>query len=517
MIRTSGLATLGDLYLRSTQWRAREDLFVDEQERMNGSAALQASLRLARAYADLGVEAGEVVAFLCRSSCRHAVAWFGAVLGGRITCNLHARETAAQIGEVLAWLDAKVVVHDEDLGALAQAAIAASGILPQRLCLGDDLTADATYDGVLASKAPWDPNQAAVSADAIAAVILSSGTTGKPKGIMHTHRSLLEGVKGGQLVFGPITPHTTALLYMQPSFAAWSIVTLPVVGGKGRVIFGGHFSGRHLLETCQRERATLIPLVPTMWRMVFAENYEAYDLSSLSLVTVSGEAPAQSDIDRLRRSFCANISCQYQSSEAFTGSVVLATTPDLVERGKIGSSGRPGVGVDVKIIDPAGRFENELAAGAVGEIALSGPSLALGYWRDPELSQQRFRDGWWRSGDLGRIDEDGYLWVVGRTDNVINTGGIKVSGEEIETALMRHPRIRQCAVVGRPDERFGRRVEAFCVVDGEPISPEELDVFLRETCALAGFKVPKVIHFCDQLPTGPTGKLLRRALLTGEF
>jgi acyl-coenzyme A synthetase/AMP-(fatty) acid ligase len=190
----------------------------------------------------------------------------------------------------------------------------------------------------------------------------------------------------------------------------------------------------------------------------------------------------------------------------------MANTRDLMERNKIGASGRPVVGGDVKILIPGGGFDDEAAAGETGEIAVSGPSLSIGYWKDPELTREKFRDGWWRSGDLGRFDEDNYLWVSGRIDNLINSGGIKVSGEEIEHALLSHPAVAQCAVVGQPDALTGQRIEAFLVARGTPPAPDELSRFLRQERHLAGFKIPKAFHWIDEMPTGPTGKLFRRAL-----
>jgi acyl-CoA synthetase (AMP-forming)/AMP-acid ligase II len=512
VIRTTGLANLCDLYLRSTQWRGSEELFVDAQDRLSGNAALDASLRLASAYARLGAQPGDVVAFMCRPSARHAAAWFAATLSGRIACNLHIRDAAPSIGRVLKWLAPKIVVFDPDLTDLAGEAVAASGLELACLSLGNDSPDTASYSAALAQEARWDPAANPIDSAAIAAILLSSGTTGDPKGVAHSHRSLLEGVKGGHQIFGGMSMHDTVLICMQPSFAAWSVVTLPMVGAKGRVVYGGQFNARNLLATCERERITLVPLVPTMWRMVFAEDHGSYDLSRLRCVTMSGEPPVQSDVETLRAHFCENISCSYLSSEVFTAGGVTALTPDLVERGKLGSSGRPALGVDVKIINPEGSFDDELPQGEIGEIAVSAPSLAAGYWHNEALSRKQFHEGWWRSGDLGHIDADGYLWVSGRTDNIINTGGIKVGGEEIEAALLRHPGIHQCAVIGQPDARFGQRIEAYCVAASGDITPAELDRFLRESCNLAGFKVPKVFHFLDQLPTGPTGKLLRRAL-----
>ena len=170
------------------------------------------------------------------------------------------------------------------------------------------------------------------------------------------------------------------------------------------------------------------------------------------------------------------------------------------------------VGTDVKILVPGGGFDEEVQDGEIGEIAVSGPSISTGYWKDPELTRKKFSDGWWRSGDLGRLDADQYLWVSGRIDNVINTGGIKVSGEEIEHELLLHPAIAQCAVVGQPDDQLGQRIEAYLVVRGERPEAEEVSQFLRQQRHLAGYKVPKAFHWIEAMPTGPTGKLFRGAL-----
>jgi acyl-coenzyme A synthetase/AMP-(fatty) acid ligase len=512
MLRTPFIETLSDLFIRSAQWRGREELFVDDTDRITGADALDQALKVAQGFAGLGAAQNEVIAYLCRSSARHAVAWFAAPLSGRIACSLHVRETPERLGQALAWLEAKILVHDEDLEMEAIAAIAASGRTIKRISLDRRGNADADYGEIVATTAPFNVAANRPKPADIAAIVFSSGTTGKPKGIMHTQKTLLEAAKGGQVVMGPITPDSATLLYMQPSFAAWPIIVLPFVAAKAKVCFGKAFTPAAFLEACQRERITKAPLVPTMWRMVFEANPENYDLSALTLVSISGEAPAPSDVRQLYDRICKNICCVYLSGEAFTASGVMANTRDLMERGKIGSSGRPVVGGDVRILLPGGGFDDEAANGESGEIAISGPSLAIGYWKDPELTAEKFHDGWWRSGDLGRLDADNYLWVSGRIDNVINTGGIKVSGEEIEHALLSHPAVAQCAVVGQPDHQLGQRIEAFLVARGPRPQAEEISQFLRQQHHLAGFKLPKAFHWIDAMPTGPTGKLFRRAL-----
>jgi acyl-CoA synthetase (AMP-forming)/AMP-acid ligase II len=512
MIRTRSIETTSDLFVRSAQWRGGDELFVDEADRISGHATLDAALALAQAYAGLGAAPGDVVAYLCRPSARHAVAWFAAPLSGRIACSLHVREPAERLGQALRWLGAKVLVHDDDLADLAAEAIAAAGVGVARISLGQQGDGQTSYHAIVSASGRFDLAAQRLAPSDIATIVMSSGTTGRPKGIMHTQKSLLEAAKGGQVVMGPITPDSATLLYMQPSFAAWPIIVLPFVAARAKVCFGKAFTPPAFLDSCQRERITMAPLVPTMWRMVFAAQPENYDLSALTLVTISGEAPAESDVRQLHDRFCKTIHCIYLSGEAFTASGVMANSRDLLERGKIGSSGRPVVGGDVMILVPDGDFDDEVAPGETGEIAISGPSLAAGYWNDEPLTRAKFRDGWWRSGDLGRLDADNYLWVSGRIDNVINTGGIKVSGEEIEQALLSHPAVAQCAVVGQPDATLGQRIEAFIVARGAMPDSDEFGRYLRIERHLAGFKIPKLFHPVDELPTGPTGKLFRRAL-----
>jgi acyl-CoA synthetase (AMP-forming)/AMP-acid ligase II len=171
------------------------------------------------------------------------------------------------------------------------------------------------------------------------------------------------------------------------------------------------------------------------------------------------------------------------------------------------------IGADLRIVAADGGIGDILPAGVEGEVAVSGPSLALGYWKDPEKTRARFIDGWWRSGDMGSVDEEGDLFITGRTDNLINSGGIKVHAEEIERALLAHPEVVQAAVVGQPDDRWGQRIEAYVVLRGAGLAADALEAHCRAT-GLAGFKLPKVFRPVASLPTGPTGKLYRRALRT---
>ena len=356
MLRTPFIETLSDLFIRSAGWRGGDEMFVDDDDRITGSEALDQALRIAQGFADHGAAPGAVIAYLCRSSARHAVAWFAAPLSGRIACSLHVRETPERLGHALDWLEARILVHDADLETEAIAAVTASGRPVRRISLGARGSADADYSEIVARGSHYDVAANRPKPADIGAIVFSSGTTGTPKGIMHSQKTMLEAAKGGQVVMGPITPDSATLLYMQPSFAAWPIIVLPFVAAKAKVCFGKTFTPAAFLEACQRERITKAPLVPTMWRMVFEASPENYDLSALTLVSISGEPPAPSDVQQLHDRICRNICCVYLAGELFTACGVMANTRDLMERGKIGSSGRPVVGGDVRILRARRQF-----------------------------------------------------------------------------------------------------------------------------------------------------------------
>ena len=255
---------------------------------------------------------------------------------------------------------------------------------------------------------------------------------------------------------------------MQPSFAAWPIIVLPFVAAKAKVCFGKAFTPAAFLETCQRERITKAPLVPTMWRMVFEAGPENYDLSALTLVSISGEAPAPSDVRQLYDRICKNICCVYLSGEAFTASGVMANTRDLMERGKIGSSGRPVVGGDVRILVPGGGFDDEapqrrdrrdrdIRAVACDRI-LEGPGTDARKIPRRLVAQRRSRAARCRQLSLGLRPH--------RQRHQHRRHQGQRRGDRARAAVA--SRVAQCAVVGQPDAQLGQRIEAYLVARGAP-------------------------------------------------
>lgn len=513
--------SLDQLFLDACGQCGDADFIIDPAVRLSGHQAAGLTRRAAAVIAAAGVGRGRVVAFLCRASAAHLVSWFGALAAGAVGCTLHARESVAGLADTLAWLDAALLVYDDDLHDLAMQI--ANGV--PAIALGDarwgrgqaisggarEAAAAVSSDLDALAAAADGPPGSATDLDALAAIVLSSGSTGRPKGAMHTHRTLIETARAGQQLYSGIGPRDSTLVTMAPSFAAWIHVVLPYVVVGAKVVFDPVFEPQRFLDTLARERITMAPAVPTMWRRVLALDVAAADLGALRVASISGEAPARSDLEALAR-ICPTINALYLASEGGNAAGVFASTDTLIGRGKTAASGRSVNGAALRIVDSAGGIDALLGTSEVGEICLRGASLSVGYWRDQALTAQRFIDGWWRSGDLGRLDADGDLFVEGRIDNLINTGGMKVHAEEIERVLLTHPGVINAAVVGVPDPEWGQRIEAHVVPRDAALGADELIRHCRETASLARYKVPKAVHLCQELPLGPTGKLYRRAL-----
>ena len=453
---------------------------------------------------------GDVVAYLCLSSAAHTVAWFGTFAGGYVAANLHTRDNSvAQIAQTLQWLGAKMVVHDVEFAAVVNAAVRETGLPISTLALDDE---DNGWKALIKPAAPLDYEHQRPNCASLAAIILSSGSTGEPKGVMHSQASLLACAVSGQVMLAGIHRHDTIMIPMNPSFAGWVMFVLPSVAGRARLFFVHRFDPVQVVDLAVRERVTILNMVPTMWRMAFDVVRPEHDFSNVRLTCVGGELPTADDVARITTRFCKRIAAIYMAGESGNGCAITVTTEDMVDVRKIGSTGLPTVGADVRIVDPDGSIDDVLPPGQRGEIVVTGSSVALGYWRDPALTAKKFIDGWWRSGDLGQVDEDCYLWVNGRADNVINSGGIKVHAEEIESQIMTHEEVSACAVVGRTDAKFGQRIEAYVVSRNAELTSDALKSYLKDVRELSGHKVPKAFHFLQALPTGLTGKLDRRAL-----
>ena len=508
---SQSLNTLFELAARS---KGTGILFADEAEACSGEVAEDTVNRLAGGLSALGAHGNTRVAFLCDSSVRHALTFFACLKTGAVPCALHIRTTAAAMARTLGWLDACLLVVDGKYRQPAAEALASGSLsIPVIMLDGDGSAGAGTgYDRLVAAPA-IGRETGAVNPDEPAMIILSSGTTGEPKGVMHSQRTLYASALSGRHVFGRIEAEDSVILAMSPSFAAWNHVALPYLACGARIVFNRGFDPDLYIRTIGGEHITDAALVPTAWRRVFAAMGDEADLPSLRKVFFAGE-PATSEFVRLIRHKLPAVAIRsaYLSSEGGDGSACVADH-DLLTGDRV-TMGKPVPGADIRIIAPDGGINDLSTLGEIGEIAVTSSSVALGYWKAPALTDVRFVDGWWRTGDLGYLDGDENLTIVGRTDNMIISGGLKLHAEEVEAVLLQHPGVSLAAVVGVADPEWGQRVEAHVVADND-IQAEDILRYCRDDGLLAAYKLPRRIYFHDSLPTGSTGKVYRRGLLEG--
>lgn len=505
------MGTVGSAFRLMCRWNANYELIIDGNTRYTGGRLLRESEAIARSFAKDGIGRGKTVVFIGQNSAQFIAAFIGAHFVGATTCNIHPAETLAFVQSTLAQLNPALVVCDAAQVEKVAAALAEINNGCGIIAFGAERSAHAElYEEIVArpytdrGEIPCD-----VGPDDPAIIILSSGSTGPPKGICHSQANFVEWMRNAPALFGHVERGTRFLVIVGTSFAAWVFSTLPVIYAGGTIILIKEFSPEEFCRTVEQERVTMVGPVPTMIRMLEPSITSRYDLSSFRMFLCAGEPPSDADIERIRSWADTDIRCLYLASETSPGVATFWQLRDMVELGKPVCAGRPVPGADVRIVDPDGTIDDVLAPGQTGEILLSGPTIAQGYLNNPELTRRRFQNGWWRSGDIGRLDDDGFLTVEGRNDNTINTGGIKVQGEEVELCLLRHHAVRQAAVIGLPDEKWGHRIEAHVSLSMQ-VDVEVLEAHCR--AELAAFKVPKRIVVRENLPTGVTGKLNRVAL-----
>ena len=339
-----------------------------------------------------------------------------------------------------------------------------------------------------------------------AVILYTSGTTGKPKGAELTHLNLFRNaevssrttceIAAGDVVLGalPLFHSFGQTVSMNASLMVGACLTmLP------------RFDPGEALETMQRDGVTHFYGVPTMYgALLHHPDRESYDTSTLRSCITGGASMPVEVLRGFERAFGCIVLEGYGLSE--TSPVSCSNHPGR-ER-KPGSIGTPIEGVEMRVVD---EDDNPVPQGEVGEIVIRGHNIMKGYWQRPDATAEAMRGGWFHSGDMARVDEDGYFYIVDRKKDLIIRGGYNVYPREVEEVLYEHPKIREAAVVGVPHDEWGEEIGAAVVLhDGEELSPEEVSAYVKDR--IAAYKYPRIVWFTDELPKGPTGKILKREI-----
>ncbi|MCS6843934.1 MAG: long-chain fatty acid--CoA ligase [Caldilineales bacterium] len=463
--------------------------------------------RLANFMAGLGVGPGDRVSILAHNGVVYLDLFYGLGKIGAIFTPLNWRLTAAELSYIVGdCTPTALVVGPEFAGVWAE--LRQRVDIPHVIRLGGaEVPGALDYDAGLAAASSAEPRRPLLDGESPYCILYTSGTTGKPKGAVLPHRQILwnciNTVASWGLSERDVSPVLTPLFHAGGLFAFMT----PLFYVGGRIVLAKGFDAEQSLRVIEQERCTVILGVPTLFQMwLDASNFAQADFSAVHFF-ISGGAPLPVPLVEAWRSQKPVVFRQgYGLTEV--GPNCFSMTDEESFR-KTGSVGKPIFHSQMRLVDPA--TGADVPAGQTGELLIRGPHVCTGYWRNPEATAKSLVDGWFHTGDMARMDEDGFYYIVGRFKDMIISGGENVYAAEVEAVFRDHPAVQDAALIGMPDPKWGE-VGLMVVVlkAGKTASEEEL----RQFCAgrLARYKVPKRVVFVDALPVSPYGKVMKSEL-----
>jgi acyl-CoA synthetase (AMP-forming)/AMP-acid ligase II len=493
-----------------------QEALVFEGERFTYAEALSRVRRLAAVLRGFGVGPGTRVAALHTNTNRYVEAYYATAMLGGVFIPLNYRAKRPELEHMLGMGEARVLLvgdrYHEHVEALAPKLPKLQVVLGFESALGGNRP----YEELVAH-ADEHEEEAEVDDEATSILMYTSGTTALPKGVMLSFHDFTAYVTANvELADG--TPRGAALLCVPLYHIAGATNMMTTLWTGRRLVLQSQFDAHGWLDLVERERITHAFVVPTMMKQLLDQpDLERRDLSSLEILSYGGAAMPFPVIRRAIERFPKNIGFVNAFGQTETTSTLTILGPEdhrlegsaeEVEKRmrRLTSLGRPLPDVEVKI---AGDDGADVPTGEVGEICVRTPRVMKGYAgaKDSPLTA----DGWLPTRDMGWVDEDGYVYIAGRKDDMIIRGGENIAPAEVESVLQSHPAVEEAAVVGVPDVEWGQRVAAFVVLRaGESVGVEALGDFCKQR--LASFKKPEIIHFLAELPKNPMGKILRRDL-----
>jgi len=457
-----------------------------------GSAAVAGLL------AEKGLAPGDRVGIMLPNVPYFAVVYYGILRAGGVVVPMNVLLKGREVKFYLEDPGAKIVFAWHDFAEAAQQGAREAGAE----CV---LVKPGEFEGLLEGVQSPQAEVAERDASDTAVILYTSGTTGTPKGAELTHDNLRRNAEvasslfeysGDDVIFGGLP--------LFHSFGQTCALNCGVRVG-ATITLLPRFEPAKALEIIERDKVTVMLGVPTMYAAMLHEaSADGRDTSTLKLCGSGGAAMPVEVMRAFEEKFNAKILEGYGLSE--TSPVASFNHPDR-ER-KPGSIGTPIEGVEMKVVDEDGE---EVAQGEVGEIVIKGHNVMKGYWNKPDATAESIKDGWFFTGDMAKVDEDGYFFIVDRKKDMIIRGGYNVYPREIEEVLYEHPAVREAAVLGVPDDALGEEVAAAVALkEGQSAGEDELREHVKE--AVAAYKYPRKIWFVDELPKGPTGKILKREI-----
>ncbi len=500
---------LGRTFLQSVERSPHALAVVDGEQRLTYTEWYERIQCAAAGLSALGLERGDHLLIVLQNRIEMATLHWACQFLGLIATPLNWRAKPEEVEYCLTDSGAKAIVYEPVSEAAVAASPAAAALA--RIAVGGAADGTLGYDDLLA-QAPAQPILAAEAED-FSLMLYTSGTTGKPKGVPRRHRAERAGALGhvAQNLYRR-GERTLGVMPLYHTMGVRSLLAMALIDGV--FVCVPKFDCAAAFRSIEQEKVTNLYLVPTLYHdMLSWREKHGADISSVKKLGFAGAPMQDGLLKRLEQAFKPELFVNhYGSSEVYTFAI------DQDATRKAGSAGRAGINTRLRVVPlTAESPDGSVAPGEEGQIIcdLKGDEAFEGYWKRPDADAKSIRGGWYFTGDTGYIDQDGDLFVSGRMDDMIISGGENISPVDIESVLSLHPAVDEVAVAGLQDERWGQKVVAF-VKTHVTISPEALNEYCQHS-DLLNFKRPREYVFVREIPKSPVGKILRRKLVAGEY
>ena len=477
---------------------------------------------LASSIFKLGFKKGDRLAVFMHNCVEHFEIYFAAAKIGGIFVPINNTLKQAELQRVVDYVTSRYLFFDSEHKFLVESIGKDTTDIEYLISIGEtSFEGIHSYESLIESGTPTEPEpDEKVTENDVSSIFFTSGTTGNPKGVMRTHRH--EYINAMTNAVEMKLDYNDRPLFLFPFYHIPfmdNTIRHVLMGNSIVIRKEGNFTPEDVLDIISREKVTICQLVPTMINAMIQlkTKVESYDLSNFRLLIYVGSTIPVAVLRQAMEIFVCRFIQYYGQSESGPATTALRPEDHVLDGSKeqmkkLASAGRPVLGFEVKIVDPLGKDVNQ---GSVGEITVRGEALMVGYWNLADATEASLKSRWLYTGDMGRLDEDGYLYIVDRKHDMIISGGKNIYPREVEELLYRHESVMEAAVIGVPDDYWGESVKAIVVLkEGSILSEKDLVDYCREN--MASYKKPRTVEIRESLPKSPTGKIMKR-LVRDEY
>ncbi len=507
--------TIGDLLVRNANKFPHKLAVVSETRSLTFRELNDRVNRLAGSLLDSGLRKGDRIGVLVHNGHQFLEIYFASAKTGAVFCPYNNHFKRWELKDIIDYSTPRYLIVDgdfvetvSDLKPELKSVETFVGLEKTSLLFMDD------YETLVARGRSEEPNTKVLDDDVLS-IFFTGGTTGKPKGAMRTHRHLLSNAIAGVIELKVDCDERVLITFPMYHVACEdNIVRHSFMPNTLYIRREGAFDPAQVLDYISRERISRCQFVPTMIHsLIQVPNINQYDLSSLRLILYAASAMPVELLKKALAIFSCGFAQLYGQTESGPLTTVLKPEDHVLDGSekslaRLASCGKPTINYEIRVVDGD---DHDVPIGEVGEIIGRSEAMMAGYWQMPEQTAKKLKNGWLHTGDLGRLDEDGYVYMVERKDDLIISGGVNVYPREVEEVLYRHPAVSEATVIGLPDEHWGEVVKAVIVPkEGVPVTEGELLEFCGRN--LAGFKKPKSVEFWRELPKSAQGKILKKEI-----